>query len=91
MVRIDVTEITREEALAENGTGEWGVKLGNHDVLAWECPMLGGGGASGAVSGLTDLLACYHDTDSLDAEDGPDEILYKSNDGRFMLLTISVE
>ena len=90
MVRIDITHYTREEASVPNGIGHWGVRLGPDEVLAYECPMIGDGGASGAVSGLAHLLSNYHCIDSLDAEDGPDEILYCVGD-TCTLLTISVE
>lgn len=91
---IEINEISYEEAHQENGTGEWGVKLGPDDTHAWQCPVLGDGGAGRGEQGdILRMLACYALADGADPfyiEDGPDELLWVSGDSYF-LATISVE
>jgi hypothetical protein len=90
-VKISTNQITCEEAHHENGTGHWGVKLGPDEIIAWECPMLGdGGAASDNQNALAWILSCYCDTDALDPSDGPDEILYVQGD-TYYITTITVE
>lgn len=83
-----IEEISQAEAY--EGTGNWGVKLMDNDVVAYECPMLGDGGGSKDYGLIGNLLASYTNPDNLDAEDGPDEILYKIGDSYF-LVSITVE
>jgi hypothetical protein len=91
MIRIDVTEISREEAHSETGIGYWGVKLGPNQTIAYECPMLGDGGdALNTQEVLAWLLASYVRSDELDPDEGPDEVLF-AHGGNYYLATISVE
>jgi hypothetical protein len=88
----EITQITKEEAYAETGTGNWGVKLTGDNKVAWACPMLGHGG-EGDYDQLGVVLAQYNLADSADplyVEDGPDEILYRIGDTYFLMI-ITVE
>ena len=90
-VKIDITTVTYEEAHSENGCGHWGVKLGPNEIIAYQCPMLGDGGASSENQNvLAWILSSYVETDNLDPADGPDEVLFIEGDSYF-LATISVE
>jgi hypothetical protein len=90
MVNISIQHFTREETEIPNGIGYWGVKLAEGESIAYECPMIGDGGASNDLSLLAALLSNYHCTETLDAADGPDEILYCVGD-TCTLLTITIQ
>jgi hypothetical protein len=88
MANFKILKITKEEAFAQNGTGNWGVKLIDGYTIAWECPMLGDGGLSSDPSTLSRLLACYAMADGDDplyAEDGPDDILFQQGEEYFLM------
>lgn len=88
MITVNVEQITYQQA--HEGAGHWGVKLGPNDLLAWECPMLGDGGASSDnMNAMAWILSSYVETDNLDPADGPDEFLFIEGDTYF-LATISI-
>lgn len=90
-VFIEIEKIEKAQATATDGTGNWGVKMGNpRSKIAWQCPMIGNGGESGRSEALTELLAQYVNTAELDVEDGPDEIIFR-NGANYYLMTITAE
>lgn len=78
-ITFTIKQITVEEATAENGYGNWGVKLNPGELIAYQCPILGyGGGADGFTNALESILAAYATITEADAEEGPDEIIFLS-------------
>lgn len=89
----ETTKITEEEARANLGAGNWGVSLGPKEegnMVAWEAPMLGNGGADKDINVLPYLLASYNTEADFDPMDGPDEILYRCGEDYYHV-TITAE
>lgn len=90
-VIIEFEELRYDEAHAEEGAGERGIRLDFGTTVAWDCPMLGYGGTDTDYSVIAKVLTEYAlDSDRLYVTNGPDQLLWLEGD-HYILATITVE